>query len=117
MHLVEFHRNRELLFETPRDVPLKFPLDREKLHEQLDTILKDSGDLLSERDSKELLATYGIPVTLPQAASTAEEASVIANEIGYPVVLKNATSRSRAQDGCRWRRFEFDERSRGADRV
>jgi acetyltransferase len=88
MHLVEFHRNRELLFETPRDVPLRFSLNREELRQRFDTILERSGGLLSEGDSKQLLATYGIPVTLPRPASTAEEAAAIAAEIGFPVVLK-----------------------------
>jgi acetyltransferase len=44
--------------------------------------------LLSEDDSKQLLATYGIPVTLPRPAETAEGAILRAREIGYPVVLK-----------------------------
>lgn len=88
MHLVEFHRNRELLLETPRDIPLKFFLDRQKLRERFDTILRRSGDLLSESDSKKLLATYGIQTTEPRPATTADEAATIATEIGYPVVLK-----------------------------
>ena len=66
MNLVEFHRNREVLLETPRDVPLKFPLDRQKLRERFDEILQQNGELLSEDDSKQLLATYGIAVALPR---------------------------------------------------
>ena len=43
---------------------------------------------LSEHDSKELLAAYGIPVTRERTANTADEAVAAADELGYPVVLK-----------------------------
>jgi acetyltransferase len=88
MNLVQFHRNREVLFETPREVPIKFPLDRKRLRAECDAILSHSGDLLSEFDSKQLLAAYGITVVLPRPADSPDEATTIAREIGYPVVLK-----------------------------
>jgi acetyltransferase len=88
MNLVEFHRNRDVLLETPRDVPFKFPLDRQKLRQRFDAILQQNGELLTEDDSKQLLATYGIEVALPRPASTVDEAAAIASELGYPVVLK-----------------------------
>ncbi|HEX2828450.1 MAG TPA: acetate--CoA ligase family protein [Burkholderiales bacterium] len=43
---------------------------------------------LTERESKELLATYGIPVTRERLARTADEAVALANELGMPVALK-----------------------------
>lgn len=43
---------------------------------------------LSEHDSKELLAAYGIPVTREAVAASADEAAAAAGRIGYPVVLK-----------------------------
>lgn len=88
LRLVEFQHNREVLLETPREVPLAFPLDREKLRQRFDDILRRNDELLSEGDSKELMATYGIPVALPRSARTADEAVAAAREIGYPVVLK-----------------------------
>ncbi|HMB92027.1 MAG TPA: GNAT family N-acetyltransferase, partial [Rhodothermales bacterium] len=44
--------------------------------------------LLTEAESKELLAAYGIPTTEMQVAEEAEEAIAHAEEMGYPVVLK-----------------------------
>jgi acetyltransferase len=88
MHLVQFHRNRETLLETPRDIPLKFPLPKEQLRRQFAEIVSRDGDLLSEDDSKQLLATYGIPVAMPLPAVTADAAARVAGEIGYPVVAK-----------------------------
>ncbi len=44
--------------------------------------------ILSEYESKQLLAAYGVPIVDTRIARTEEEAVVIADEIGYPVVLK-----------------------------
>ena len=44
--------------------------------------------LLSEAESKALLAAYGIPTVDTRVAATAEEAVKAAEAIGYPVVLK-----------------------------
>ena len=87
-NLVAYARRRELLYETPRDVPVKFALDRGKLRERLDSIVARRQGVLSEQDSKALLDAYGIPTTRPLPADSAEAAVEIAKRIGYPVVLK-----------------------------
>jgi acetate---CoA ligase (ADP-forming) len=43
---------------------------------------------LTERESKQILATLGIRATRERAVSSADEAVSIADEIGYPVVVK-----------------------------
>ena len=43
---------------------------------------------LSEYDSKQLIAKYGVPVVPERLAQSADEAVEAASEIGYPVVLK-----------------------------
>ena len=43
---------------------------------------------LSEFDSKQLIAKYGVPVVPERLAQSADEAVEAASEIGYPVVLK-----------------------------
>ncbi len=88
MHLVSYARNLQILHETPRDIPLEFTLDRQRLRGVFDTILTEGGEILSENVSKAFLEAYEIPVTKPQAARTAEEAVEVAHRIGYPVVLK-----------------------------
>lgn len=45
-------------------------------------------DLLSEHASKVFLAALGVPVVEGELAHTADEALVVANAIGYPVVVK-----------------------------
>jgi acetyltransferase len=88
MHLVSYARNLEILHETPKDLPLEFTLDRQRLRGVFDTILSEGGEILSENVSKAFLESYEIPVTKAQAARTADEAVEVAHHLGYPVVLK-----------------------------
>ena len=44
--------------------------------------------ILTEYESKQLLAAYGIPTVRTELAATADEAVIRAAEIGFPVVLK-----------------------------
>jgi acetyltransferase len=57
-----------------------------------DRIIRDARQkrqtLLTESDSKALLAAYGIPVARTLVAATEEEAVAAANDVGYPTVLK-----------------------------
>jgi acetyltransferase len=89
MHLVSYGRNLEMLYETPRDIPVEFGLDRQRLRGIYDTILAEGDEILSENVSKALLEAYGIPVTRPHLARSPDEAVQIAHQCcGYPVVLK-----------------------------
>jgi acetyltransferase len=88
MHLVSYARNLEILHETPRDIPMLFSLDRQRMRNLFDTILTEGDEILSENVSKAFLDAYEIPTTRPQAARTAAEAVKVARRLGYPVVMK-----------------------------
>jgi len=88
LHLYSYAHNLEVLHETPRDIPVAFALDRGKLRDLFDIILMEGHDVLSETMSKALLEAYGIPITKPYSARSADEAVAAAQRIGYPVVLK-----------------------------
>ncbi|HOW86074.1 MAG TPA: GNAT family N-acetyltransferase [Candidatus Aminicenantes bacterium] len=88
MTLVSYSRNLETLYETPKDIPVDFPIDRQVLRARFAGILTGTEGALSEAVSKELLASYGIPVTSPVPAASADEAVRAADAAGYPVVLK-----------------------------
>ncbi len=88
MHLVHYGRNLDMLYQTPREVPVKFALDREEVRARFEKVFAEGPEVLTEELSKELLTAYGIPVTQPRPARTADEAVGIAEELGYPVVLK-----------------------------
>ncbi|QDU56757.1 bifunctional acetate--CoA ligase family protein/GNAT family N-acetyltransferase [Aeoliella mucimassa] len=88
MYLVSYARTKEVLYETPREVPVGFRLDRGKLRGVFDTILSEGNDTLTESTSKALLESYEIPVAKPYVARTAEDAVSLAERLGYPVVQK-----------------------------
>ena len=88
MTLVSYARNLEILYETPKDIPVDFPVDRKDIRARFAGLLAGTEGALSEALSKELLSSYGIPVTSPVAAATAGEAVRAADAAGYPVVLK-----------------------------
>lgn len=88
MHLRAYSRSREVLYETPKDIPVKFTLNRAHLRRVFDTILGEQHELLTENTSKALLDAYEIPVTMPYVARTANDAVRLAHRIGYPVAMK-----------------------------
>ena len=89
-YMWRYDRNLRDLYETPQ-----LPLEQGEvmaLHEGVrQTILDartDGRTILTEYESKQLLSAYGIPVVETKLAATADEAVRIAEEIGYPVVVK-----------------------------
>ena len=64
------------------------PADAAARAKALELLRGSSGDVLTERQSKAVLAAYGIPVVPGALASSAQHAAEIADAIGYPVVLK-----------------------------
>lgn len=59
---------------------------------EVDEILRGSPPSLNEFDSKRLLRLYGIPAAREELAYSPKEAARIAQDIGYPVVLKACSS-------------------------
>lgn len=88
MHLVSYARNLETLYETPREIPVDFGLDRRELQRRFELLRQKPEPVLNEIDSKSLLAAYGIPTVPTHLAETAEAAVTAADSFGYPVVLK-----------------------------
>jgi acetyltransferase len=88
MYLVSYQRNRELLYETPRQVPLNGSVDVGLAHQQIAQSLAEGRTTLTEPESKALLAAFGIPTTVPQPAYSPAGAVQIARKLGYPVVMK-----------------------------
>ncbi len=88
MTLVAYSRNLQILYETPRDISVEFPVPRDSVRERFDSLIAGQGAVLPEKVSKTLIEAYGIPVTTPHLAKTPIEAVKIAEMIGFPVVLK-----------------------------
>ncbi|NCC73714.1 MAG: bifunctional acyl-CoA synthetase/GNAT family N-acetyltransferase [Sphingobacteriia bacterium] len=88
MTMVDYSRNLESLFETPKEVPVSFRYDRQALRERFVNEVFPKQKVLSMRDSKQLINSYGIKSTTPLLAASEEEVVKLAGDIGYPVVLK-----------------------------
>ena len=72
----------------PKRVVKLFPVNRRKAENIVDRYLRQGKREISEADSKEILEAYGFVTPKGSVASTAEQAVNVAEQIGYPVVLK-----------------------------
>jgi acetyltransferase len=88
MTLVDYARNLEALYETPKDIAVEFAFDREELRARFQSLAASESPVFSEHASKRLLEAYGIPTAAAETAADADEAAGKAGRIGYPVVLK-----------------------------
>jgi acetyltransferase len=82
-------RNLQQIYETPT-LPSdeEHPVDRAKAGALIGAARAEGRTLLTEDESKELLAAYGIPITETVVAPSVDDAVAAADRIGYPVVVK-----------------------------
>jgi acetyltransferase len=85
-----YSHNLQLLYETPAldEASGERVPDRGRASALIGAALKGGRTLLTEHESRALLAAHGIPVVESRLARSAEEAVEAALAIGYPVVLK-----------------------------
>jgi len=102
MDIYRFSQNIEMLQQIPSRLSKRLEFDRQKAHALIQTGLSTDNGLLTEAESKALLAAYGIPVDPIEPASSKTEAIQKAAAIGYPVVMKiNSRDISHKSDaGC-----------------
>jgi acetyltransferase len=85
-----YAENLRALYETP--VPSAPAADlasgRAKANALIESVKKAGRTILTEAESKELLACYNIPTVVTRIAASEAEALKAAKEIGFPVVLK-----------------------------
>ena len=89
-YMAKYSENLHLLYETPMPVggEGQAELDRECAESIIQAARASGRTILTEYESKKLLACYGIPTVETRIARTPDEAVQAANAIGYPVVLK-----------------------------
>jgi acetyltransferase len=83
----QYSSNLRALYETPLLASIA-PPDRAQAEEIIRHAREKKREILTEFESKNLLAAYGIPVVPTRIAKNPEEAARIATEFGFPVVLK-----------------------------
>jgi acetyltransferase len=75
------------IYETP-ELAGAADVDRERAEEIVAGVRQSGRTILTEFESKALLAAYGIPTVETRLANNADEAVELAERFGYPVVLK-----------------------------
>lgn len=93
LHMVQFRRSQELLYETPPALPEDWRPDAERVRCVIAGARAAGRTLLTEVEAKDVLAAYGMPVTPTVACRTADEAAAAAHRMTFPVVLKPLSTR------------------------
>jgi acetyltransferase len=89
VYMWRFAYNLRGLYETPMaPASEEAEADRVKAGNIIQAVRKSGRTILTEFESKQLLATYGIPTVDTRIAAGADQAVALAKEIGFPVVLK-----------------------------
>ncbi len=88
--MFRFSENLRALYETPvlSADPTDLASGRARAHSLIESVKSTGRTVLTEAESKDLLACYGIPAVVTRIAGTADEAAKLAGQIGFPVVLK-----------------------------
>lgn len=86
--LTSFKSNQELLQQVPPALAWEVEPDLEGARMIIETALADRRRSLTEMESKSLLSAFGVPVSTAIVARNANEAALLAHQIGFPVVIK-----------------------------
>ncbi len=87
-YLAKYVRNRELRLQVPPPRVDEFHLNVDEARRIVERALVSGRALLNEKESKDLIAAFGIETATTQMARSAEEAVALAESVGYPVALK-----------------------------
>ena len=87
-NIASFYKNQQLLQQTPPPLSTLAKPDIEGARLIIENVLAERRKVLTEMESKTLLSAFHIPVTKTILARTANEAMMIATQLGFPVALK-----------------------------
>ena len=87
-NIASFYRNQQLLQQTPPPLSTLAKPDIEGARLVIESVLAERRKVLTEMESKTLLSAFHIPVTQTILARSANEAMMIATQLGFPVALK-----------------------------
>ncbi|MDD2808438.1 bifunctional acetate--CoA ligase family protein/GNAT family N-acetyltransferase [Rhodoferax sp.] len=87
-NIASFYQNQQLLQQTPPPLSDLAKPDVEGARLLIESVLAERRKVLTEMESKALLAAFHIPVTKTILARSANEAIMIATQLGFPVALK-----------------------------
>ena len=88
MDMVRYRRNQAMLMQTPDSIPKDFTPNPDTARAIITNALAENRERLNQAETNEILSEYAIPVVETRIVETAEEAALMAREIGFPVALK-----------------------------
>lgn len=86
--IADFYENQRLLMQTPGSLSHQAEPDVEGARLIIEGALAQGRHLLNEVESKALLSAFHIPVAQTLIARNATEAMLMAQQMGFPVVMK-----------------------------
>lgn len=87
-YLSDYYQNQKLLMQMPEPLSDHTAPDIEGARMVIEGALLDKRRVLSEMESKALLSAFHIPVAQTMVARSPNEALLIAQQLGFPVVMK-----------------------------
>ena len=87
-NIASFYHNQQLLRQTPPPLSQLTKPDLDGARLLIESVLAERRNVLTEMESKSLLAAFHIPITQTILARSANEAMLIASQLGYPLALK-----------------------------
>jgi acetyltransferase len=83
-----YHDNQQQLLQVPDPVTRESAPELDNASLIFENVLADDRSVLSQAESKAILSTFHIPILQSIPADSAQEAILVAQEIGYPVAMK-----------------------------
>ncbi|MCB0636525.1 MAG: acetate--CoA ligase family protein, partial [Lewinella sp.] len=91
LRMYGYHRNLELLQETPDAIPLEQDFQTETVRDIFKQVRSEGRTKLSETEGRQVLEAYHLPTNPHRVVTETASAVSFAEELGYPVVLKIAS--------------------------
>ncbi|MCB0064758.1 MAG: bifunctional acetate--CoA ligase family protein/GNAT family N-acetyltransferase [Caldilineaceae bacterium] len=89
-YMWQYAKNLRAIYETPA-LPVvgeEEAINHQQARALIAAVRHKQRTTLTEFESKQIFAAYGIPTVRTELAATADDAVAVADEIGYPVVVK-----------------------------
>jgi len=87
-HIASYYRNQRTLLQAPGPLAHQAAPDIKGARLVIEGALAERRSLLSETESKALLAAFHIPIARTVLAHSARDAMLMAQEMGFPVAMK-----------------------------
>ncbi len=91
LKMYHYSNNIKLLQETPAEVPHKFTPNKNSAWRVIRSVYEDGRKQLTEKEAKDLMSCYGLPVGKYKIVKDAAQAADFSKEVGYPLVMKIAS--------------------------